>query len=259
MPSVNADNEGTTAQAFSTMRASAFLSDADAHLLERTLAALADLQFSAYAITGRVALEALKISRGLPSARPPLNDLDLVVESWGAIPPSVTERFLCVHVHPEAPPGKTLVQLVDPTAPLRIDIFRSFGRTLDRVEAAKLGGVPVGLVSFEDLCCRNAALLLRLRSGTTEAVKHAVDFIALSELIDPERVQIAWQDYRAQADPETFAEAAIEISHLLRSRVDLLTTPEYLRDASVVCAKCKSTPPFIPAPPQRILDILGYC
>jgi hypothetical protein len=57
--------------------------------------------------------------------------VDLVVDSF-TIPASLADRFLLHHIHPHAPEGKTLLQLVDRERALRVDLFRAFGTTLTR-------------------------------------------------------------------------------------------------------------------------------
>src|SRR4051794_34974705 len=84
------------------------------------------------ALTGGLAIEAHARADGRASARRPLHDLDFVVEGFSMIPASVAGEFLLHHIHPFAPEGKTLVQLIDAAEAVRVDLFQAFGQTLSR-------------------------------------------------------------------------------------------------------------------------------
>jgi hypothetical protein len=99
------------------------------------------------------------------------------------------------HVHPLNPPGKTLLQFVDPETALRIDVFRAFGETMRRTSAVKLAGGTLRLIALEDLLARSARLALDLATGVSIPAKYAADFLRLAE-INPCGMEIAWQDQR---------------------------------------------------------------
>jgi hypothetical protein len=65
------------------------------------------------ALTGSIALEAQMISSGRSPQRRRLNDLDYVVDGFSSVPDALADVFLVHHVHPQAPRGKLLLQLVD--------------------------------------------------------------------------------------------------------------------------------------------------
>jgi hypothetical protein len=52
--------------------------------------------------------------------------VDLIVENFGALPASLAGSFLLNHVHPAAAEGQVLIQLIDESLALRIDVFRAF-------------------------------------------------------------------------------------------------------------------------------------
>jgi hypothetical protein len=228
-------------------------------LVHRTLDAMAACGFSAFAVTGSLALETLKAEKGLPSARRPLNDLDLVVGSFNELPPSLADRFIFPHVHPDAAPGKILLQLVDPSAPLRVDVFRSRGDTFGRAHASTLAGTSVSLVSLEDLAARNAAHLMSLGRGTSVAPKHFRDLAGILGVVEARTVEMAWNDHRETGDPPAFQEAVDLAMRLVEESSGLLIEPEYVQDVEVVCQRCRPAGRFAPAPPREVMRCLGYC
>ena len=119
------------------------------------------------ALTGGPAIAAQRRACGRPLERRALNDVDLVVHSFADIPASLAASFLLNHVHPDAPAGRTLLQLIDEPHRLRTDLFRAFSRTLAR--SAPIGEVTGTLpaVSVEDLVARTTAMVCgQLRLGT---------------------------------------------------------------------------------------------
>ena len=236
-----------------------FLAPSDAARVRRSFEKLARRDLHNFALTGRLAFEAHRIRLGLPPHPHPLNDLDIAVESFSSIPETLAGDFLVRHIHPHSPEGKMLVQLVDPDASLRIDIFRVYGATMTRIESFDFGTDRIRAVSLEDLASRAASLLMDLDSGFAVAPKHARDFEFLSQAIDCNRVEVAWRDHRKSTDPLTFEEARNCIRNLVESRDDLLVIREYSRDVSAVCPKCRETGPFRLASPETILSILGHC
>jgi hypothetical protein len=84
-------------------------------------------------LTGGLAIVAQLREMDAQFERRCLNDVDLVVEGLREIPESLAASFLLHHVHPDALDGKTLLQLVDETRAVRVDLFRAFWNTLSRV------------------------------------------------------------------------------------------------------------------------------
>ncbi len=209
------------------------------------------------ALTGGLAIAAhLQIS-GRPVERKRLNDIDLVVETVDDVPESLASSFLFHHVHPDAIDGKILVQLVDETHAVRVDVFRAFGNTLPR--AAALGGDTgtLDVVSVEDLVARTTALVCgHLRQGRSIDAKHVKAFTELRGLGRPEQLAVAWADHR-QHVPGTLEEADGEAIRLLSTRPELVVNEHYSTDI-VVCGRCREHGPFRPSPAEKIVRILGY-
>jgi hypothetical protein len=236
-----------------------FLSPADATRVCRVMAKLELHDFREFALTGGLAVETHWIGLAYAPQVRALNDVDIVVESFGAIPAALANTFLCRHVHPKAPEGKTLVQLVDADEAVRIDIFRARGATMARCQTVSFRTGPIQIVSLEDLAARDASLVMDLERGSPVALKRAEDFERLAEALDAGQVEIAWRDHRRETDPATFYEACGHIRELVRSRGELLIVPDYSHDGDAVCPKCEETRPFRLASPHAILSILGYC
>jgi len=223
----------------------------------RACAALQKLHrhgLSNFAITGSVAMQLQ-----LGATRRRLNDLDIVVNSLDAIPPSTANDYLIAHIHPNAATGKTLLQLVDPALALRIDFFRACGATLERSRLVCLTFGTVQAVSLEDLAARAARILMTLEANAAVPRKHARDFLRLTTAIDAGLSEQAWREHRQEWMPTTFQEAAHRIPELLASRPHLLTTPQYSQDLDAVCPRCQDTAAFERAAPRAIHSILGYC
>lgn len=182
-----------------------------------------------------------------------LNDIDVVVESFDAIPESLAGQFLQHHVHPDASDGRMLLQLVDDRRALRVDLFRGLGATLPR--ACSCGDLTV--LSIEDLIARTTALVCgRLGRGRTLDPKHARAFRRLRGFGKREQLAAAWHDHRQQV-PGHFDEATDEAERLLERHADLVLPDEY-SDAVPACSRCRPHGRFQPAPVERIVDVLGY-
>lgn len=209
------------------------------------------------ALTGGLAIAAHLALHGRPSERRPLNDLDFVVEHFASLPSSLGERFLVNHVHPYAPAGKTLVQLVDRGHALRVDLFRAFGETLSRAVTLDSEAGPLRVVSIEDLAARTTAYVGRVQRGQPIEAKHARSFARLEGLGDTHRLEAAWRDHR-QDGPEFFVDAVRECAQALMARPDLVVESEpYDRIRS--CDRCENHGTFRLAPADEIVAILGYC
>jgi hypothetical protein len=237
-----------------------FLSPTDAARLTRVLEKLALHGLHNFALTGSVAIEMNLISQDHAHQTNDLSDLDIVVESFGSIPATLaTSNFLLRHIHPHAPEGKMLLQLIDPDEALRIDVFSPYGATLARTEPARLGNHHVQVVSAEDLACRAASLLMYLERASPVPIKHAQNFHRLASVVNHERIENVWREHRKPSDPVTFKEASARIFDLVHEQKALLVVPSYSQDATAVCPKCEETSAFRLASPAKILSILGYC
>lgn len=216
-------------------------------MLPPTFNKLARHDIRQWALTGGFAFEIHAVRQGIEPSVRPLNDIDFVVDSFDCIPETLANDFLFRHVHPFDPPGKTLVQLVDSEAALRVDVFRACGQTMRRAD---------GVVSLEDLVARTARLLLDLAGSAPVASKHARDYVRFADLVHAET---AWQDHRKHTHPTTFREADRSIRDLIRTRGHLLISPEYSKNTEEICPRCVPTAAFRLAEPNVVLSLLGYC
>jgi hypothetical protein len=225
----------------------------------RVLERLARHGLRQFHLTGSLALATHRAAAGHCSPSRALNDIDIVVPSFTDVPDTLMRGFLVRHLHPKAPAGKMVAQLVDSDDVLRIDIFSAYGATLARsqVHTNAFGALPV--VSVEDLAARNASLLMGLERGQEVARKHAEDFEWLAEFADPHGVEIAWRDHRKASDPPSFKEARERIRDLVKSGADLLVIPAYSQDAHAICPKCEEVGAWRLASGQEIIAVLGYC
>ena len=236
-----------------------FLTADDRDRVFRTIRKLAEHDISDWALTGGLAVE-MHIQNGghMPCIRA-FNDLDFVIHEFRGIPTSLAGEFLFRHVHPLDPPGKTILQLMDCDTSLRVDVFRAYGATMSRTTNAKLGSIPVRLISLEDLAARAARLVLDLAAGQQVEQKHASDYLRMATLVETSQVEVAWRDQRRHADPMTFREANLLLRDLIPARSDLLTTADYSQDTRATCPRCLSWPLFELADPDLVRSLLGYC
>lgn len=220
---------------------------------------LAKHDIGRWALTGGFAIETHHWRLGLESSIRSLNDIDFVTGSFDCIPETLADDFMFRHVHPFDPPGKTILQFVDPESALRIDVFRACGATMDRASRQDLQPEAFQIVSIEDLVARAARLTLDLAERLPVPSKHARDFLRLMELVAPADVETAWQDHRKPNQPVNFAEANSLLRDLIPAHRELLVTPDYSNDTDKVCTRCKPTSAFPLASPNVVLSLLGYC
>ena len=234
-----------------------FLSASDAQRVSLLLEKLSAYGLRGAALVGSIATEVHLHSQGRNTELRPLNDLDFIVESFTSLPASLADGFLVHHIHPHAPEGKLLLQLIDREQALRIDLFRQFGNTLTRVERRTWLTESVTLISLEDLVARTTALLLRsLRTGRTVDPKHAHSFRRLVGLGERRRIDAAWRDHR-QSERTSFHDAVQLAQCLLDLHPELAIREPYSSEVSV-CSKCEDHGPFRRARPDIIVQTLGY-
>jgi len=236
-----------------------FLADLDLDRAERTFRKLARHDISRWALTGGFAAELHIGQRGASQSIRTLHDIDFIVGSFDCIPESLGGDFLLRHVHPFDPPGKTLLQCVDPETKVRVDVFRAYGSVMQRVSAAdRSAGLP-SMISLQDLTARAARLSWDLSANLPIAPKYAKDFLRLLAIVKTDEVEVAWKEHRKPNAPESFADAALELRKLIESRADLLVTPTHSLDVNALCERCKDRAAFHLADPERIFSLLGYC
>ncbi len=234
-----------------------FLGDSDAGRVAKVLMKLSACGFHEAALTGGIALEAQLTARGRTPRRRGLNDLDFVVESFEAIPGALADAFLLHHIHPEALPGKMLLQLIDREQGLRIDLFRALGATLPRADTFEGLIGPLRIVSIEDLLARTTShLYAGLRHNRSVGFKHAQDFGRFAGLSKPEEIDAAWKDHR-ESHEETFPMAEQETKRLLAFHPGLLVDEKFSR-VITHCTQCRDHGRFQRADSATIVRILGY-
>ncbi len=214
------------------------LTPADARRVAATLGRLAQADLREIAVTGGIAIAArLGEATGRPAVRV-LNDLDVVAPGAEAFSPGLSERFLLAHLHPDALPGRLLVQAVDRANGLRVDVFGPFGGQLARSSPVPSLGGELRVASTGDLAARLASLLLDLGLGEPVPAKHARDFLALTACIGAAGASSAWADHRRPRQPETFEEARRAALDLIREQRGLLVEePRFDMPAS--CPRCR--------------------
>ena len=152
------------------------------------------------ALTAGSAIEAQLRAHGQPIERRPLNDIDLVVENFAAIPEPIVQSFLQHYVHADATYGRTLLQPVDEEHRIRVDLFRTLGMSLTRAQPLDDETGDLDVLSVEDLLARTTSLVYgRLRRGLEIDVKHAlcgtvVPGAAFCRSRDPEIVRSVMDD-----------------------------------------------------------------
>lgn len=236
---------------------SAFLNTSDAKRASDVVEKLLAHDLHGCALAGGLAIEARLREHGRPFYRRALNDVDLVVEGFDAIPATLADGFVLNHVHPHAPEGKTLLQVIDRERAFRVDLFRAFGTTLSRARVIDKQTGPLPVLAVEDLAARTTAHVCgRLRNGLEIDAKHVRAFTRLTDLGRSQQLAEAWQDHR-QDVPGTLEEATQEARQLLRRHPELVVSEEYSPNV-IACERCEDYGPFRVAPPETVVDILGY-
>jgi hypothetical protein len=188
---------------------------------------------NAVALTGGVAVEYYLAAFGRPGIRERLTDLDFVACSIDGIARGIARDFLVSHYH-RACPGvpKALLQLVDPIARLRIDIFPDRNGVIARANRAAVG----------------ATSLLIL--GGNSILEHKLQTIRMASAASPADPK-HWVDARALAEIDGWAVPALSLH---------LAPAIYCTDVEERCSRCElSRSPDCPlAPKTEILRILGY-
>jgi hypothetical protein len=241
-----------------------FLSPVDAARAAHTLHDVGSHDLSRLALTGGFAIELQIRARSGQTHMRPLHDIDFLVDSFEAIPPSLGAALLLRHIHPHDPPTKTLLQGVNRATSVRVDIFRACGRIMDRAAPATLEGIPLSVVAFDDLLARHARLCWDLIDGRPLAPKYARDFLRLLDLVPAHHIASAhsdnlWQEHRKPHFAASFAEASDKLRRAIEARPDLLIPPNYSTDIHEVCPRCQASQAFPLTPPAQILAHLGYC
>jgi hypothetical protein len=166
-----------------------FLSVADADRATHGFWKLQRHNIRAWALTGGFAVEIHRLRLGCEPSIRVLNDLDFVVPSFDCIPETLASDFLCRHIHPFDPPGKTLAQFIDADNKLRIDVFRGYGAMLIRTVPVQFPFGVIHIISPEDLTARFVRIVLPITGGTAVVSKYANHLVRLLEILNPAEVE----------------------------------------------------------------------
>jgi hypothetical protein len=241
------------------MKFNTFFEPNDANRSSDTLRLLARHDLSSWALTGGTAIELYLRQMGAPACVRPLHDLDFIAASFDCLPAGLGHVLLFRHVHPHDPPAKMMLQAVDSSTSVRIDVFRAYGAEMERAQSIELDEFLLQVVSFEDLVARHARLCCTLLRDQPVAPKFARDFLRMVSFAKTERIEPVWQDHRESNDPVSFTEATALLRDTIAARADLLIPVAYPTDIAEVCLRCKSTADFQLADAKQIVALLGYC
>jgi hypothetical protein len=236
-----------------------FLSSADVRRVERVIGKLMRHDIASWVLAGSFALEAHKIRLGIDARQRTLHDIDFVVDSFEHIAETLGQDFALRHIHPYDPPAKTLLQAIELEDAVRFDVFRTHRAVIERSETLMLSQSSMLLISLEDLVARLLRLGWNLVDGNPVGSKYARDLVAALELGDPGRLEIAWQDHRKPEMPAMFRDATGPVLEAMASHPELLITPEYSKDPTLVCHRCHEAGELRLADAAVILSRLGYC
>jgi hypothetical protein len=226
-----------------------------AHVLQK----LAANNTHHWALTGSLALEFHLARVGAAPRKRRFTDVDFVVDSFDSIPVELSAEFLFTHVHCTAEQGKLCVQLVEPEAKVRIDVFRTCGETMRRAVNILCREGRFRMLALEDLAARCSRVALGVLSGASIPAKHLDDLLRSAGHIDPVRVRRAWEDHRRACHPDQFEHAVRLLQSLTDEQRSLFTEGAYDIDTTSVCQKCSQLPQFPLAAKERVLALLGYC
>lgn len=236
-----------------------FLNASDSARVLRSFHKLATHDIASLVLTGGIAIEFHILRCGGGVVVRPLHDIDFFTSSFDSIPKSLGCELLLRHVHPDDPPGKNMLQGVDGETEVRIDIFRAYGREMERALPIELAGYAFRIASLQDLVARHARLNWNLMEGKRVAPKYARDFLRMVDLVSTVEIEDIWQEHRKAECPESFAETVLLLREVIASRFELLIVPTYSTDVEEICPRCSEVEAFPLADPHRILGILGYC
>lgn len=188
------------------------------------------------ALTGGVAIDLHARVSGRRRHRGgwPDPDVDFVAETVEAVSPRVSEDFLVSHFHlPQPGYPKFLVQLVDPSSKLRVDVFPDALGALRRAIERDVAGISMLVLEPCDLLEHKLAILARASADHPVDEKHHQDALVLGEIC-------------GRSIPAPPASS--------------LRPDTYSQDVDAVCARCETSrsDAFPLASRRQIRGILGY-
>ena len=188
------------------------------------------------ALTGGLAIGLHAAARGEQRwcAGGPEGDVDCVAAHPEAVYPTVTEGFLVSHFHlPQPGYPKFLIQLVDPSSRLRVDVFPDTLGALPRARPRVVAGVEMLVVEPCDILEHKLATLASASGERPVEEKHFRDAVLLG----------AWCHRAVPAVPASY-----------------LSQASYSQDLAAACDRCETSRSalFPLASKAEILGILGY-
>jgi len=181
------------------------------------------------ALTGGVAIELHLAARGQRRRREGLADIDFVASCPNAVSPTVVRDFLVSHFHVSQPGiPKSLLQLVDPVAQLRLDVFPDVADSVPHARPMRVAGEPLLVLDAQSLLKHK----LKTLAHPPVDEKHWQDAVALAALCG----------VTSPPRPMSF-------------RPDV-----YLTDVREVCGRCtlSRSVEFPLAPKEEVFRLLGY-
>lgn len=138
-----------------------------------------------------------------------------------------------------------------------MDLFRAFGTTLSRAGLMDEQTGPLGVLAVEDLVARTTAHVCgRLRKGLHVDQKHVRAFNALRDVGKREQLVLAWHEHREDLTG-TLEDATQQAQQLLDQHPELVLSEEYSNFVTV-CDRCQDHGSFRVAPPEEVIQVLGY-
>ncbi len=231
----------------------------DALRCQRTLTKLAQHLNGPMILTGSLALDWHANRSGRAVKERPLNDIDLVVADIAALSPSLSQGFLISHFHPTRGAGRILLQLVEETQGVRIDVFTPNSPSLlSRVRSTELFGIACEMVSAEDLTAKLLDILYCVTAGELVDPKYYDSFNALAGLADLGIVRELWSEYKKADYPCSFDVAAEAVHQRIANDPGVLCKDVYDQDFGDSCHWCKQSSAFLVSPRLKIFEVLGY-
>lgn len=185
------------------------------------------------ALAGGVAVEYHLAKAGRPALRVVPADVDLVARRVEGDAREIVRAFLVSHYHePGAGRAKALLQLVDPPARLRIDVFPDTFDALVRARSATIGGASLPVLDPRDILAHKIETIRKASAASPADPKHWRDAAALAPLCGVVLPPLS--------------------PHL---RTAVLST-----DPGAVCERCERSrsADFPLADKREIFDLLGY-
>ncbi len=236
-----------------------FSAKEDARIYRDVIAKLASCFQTPLNLTGSTALKCHLLDYGIRQKKVALTDLDILVANASCLPESLNQDFLVAHFHPLSQPGRMLLQLVEKTSALRVDVFTPFSTTLDtRLVDVTLGDRLCKLVSVEDLAARLLAVIGAVLQHEPIDPKYVESFKMLKPLANTSTIDAIWKDYRKAHLAQAFEEATTLIQHYLESHPELLKKPVYNQDIHQSCSSCQVSQRFPLASRAKIYDMIGF-